>query len=66
MSKIKKNTLKAVQNRNRVNFHRRWRSILNHENQSTHDVTDNQSQSSAQNNPNQANENIGSKECLQR
>lgn len=32
--KINKNSLKAIQTRNRVNFHRRWKSILNYENQS--------------------------------
>lgn len=31
MSKVKKNSLKAVQNRNRVNFHRRWKLLINNE-----------------------------------
>lgn len=31
MAKIKKNSLKAIQNRERVNFHRRWKFIVNNE-----------------------------------
>lgn len=31
MAKINKKSLKAVQNRNRVNFHRRWKLITNNE-----------------------------------
>lgn len=31
MAKINKKSLKAVQNRNRVNLHRRWKSIVNND-----------------------------------
>lgn len=33
MAKVKKDSIKAIQNRNRVNFHRRCKSILNNDNE---------------------------------
>lgn len=35
MARVKKSDLKAMQNRNRVNFSRRWKSILKNENKPT-------------------------------
>lgn len=53
MAKIKRTDLKATQIRNRVNFRRRWKSILENENQTTNNATG-QTNSSA--NPNSANQ----------
>lgn len=40
MSKVKKSTQKAINNRNRVNFHRRWKSIVNQGNLVTNNNND--------------------------
>lgn len=63
MAKIKKNPLKNIQNRDRVNFHRRWRSILKNENCSV-DNRSNMDQSV--NSGNQSNEKTASTERLRR
>lgn len=69
MTKIKKDSLKATQNRNRVYFHRRWRSIVNHENRPVNDIADTQRRITNQENVNQVNQdngNLESKERLRR
>lgn len=69
MAKIIKSQLKAVQNRNRVNLHRRVRAIVENENQSMNEITGNQNQSFNQDNSNherQEHENIALNERLRR
>lgn len=69
MAKIKKDILKATQNRNRVYFHRRWKSIVNHENQSKNNIANSPRQSENQKNlsqEHQENGNMESKERLRR
>lgn len=66
MAKVKKNSLKVNQVRNRVQFHRRWRSILERENRLTN-VTDRQNKNQEKlNQEHQSNETMTSKERLRR
>lgn len=41
MAKVKKNTLKAIQNRNRVKFHRKWKLIVSNELRSLVNISSN-------------------------
>lgn len=68
MSKIKQRVQKAKQNRDRVTFHRRWRSILKtkrsvnySDNRQNHNV--HQDDSSRKH---EANKSLGARECLRR
>lgn len=66
MSKVKKNSLKAVQNRNRVNFHRRVQFILKNEIGLVNKITSPKISNSSREEPKQRadTETIGSRERL--
>lgn len=69
MANCRKSDFKAVQNRNRVNFHRRWKLIVERENQSSNDATAFPNPNINQENSNeeyQQNENIAASERLRR
>lgn len=67
MAKVKKTDLKAIQNRNRVNFSRRLKLILENENRSTSNNYQNQNFDTHDSNQEQKNnETIASTERLRR
>lgn len=69
MAKINRTDLKATQSRYRVNFRRRWKSILENENRTTNSATGQTNSSTNQNNSNQErqqNEKFSSAEHLRR
>lgn len=66
MAKIKKIDLKAVQNKNRVNFHRRWKSILKNEQQNQNNSQNQNSERHDSNQEHHENETTSSNDRLRR